>query len=339
MTTFVDTSVLLSGPEAADNDPIVVVVRSAMPMFREAGESAALAFELDFRAKYESDDFSGVFDLLLGQAEIIFAKVANVADPEMLLRVAKTAEGYFEVVLSILSKLDSIEGVSDRVDKFINTVACCENSGLKLRLLVTLMNLFSPKTFLRHKVVNALCVCGVSAAPFVLQCDSWAVHWEIPSAEKAAMFVRVASICEGDDKIKFLKLAARLQTDLAELLLLEAIKLPEFVRFVELSDFKSNNSQITKCIEIFESGTIADMETFCANGGVSGVEGLVDKMRVIALAAGGPRRVTLTDPTLVIRALQLGVIKGAIDSVKGFVEITAVLPRTRKELETIVNAL
>lgn len=364
MTTFVDTSVLLSGTEADDQDPVVVVVRSAQPMLREAmGEEAGSAFESAFTEKYLQKNYCGVFDLLLSNSEIVFSKLSAEKSGEVVVRIAKTAEGYFEVVLSVLSKLESVDDVSARVNAFTAKMAIRTESvpvdGLKLRLLISLFNIFSVRTQLRLTVAKALCEFAKGNAkseatvfPLVRDVDVWVAEfgWE---KEVGGLFGLVADIAPENEKIKYMRLGV-LAGASAEQLIVSALSLPSVVSFVELEGIAIVDPDLAKCMQILTSGSFAEMEQFikvapgslCAKHGID-TSALLEKMRVISVGqlressiAEIGKKLNSPDPlALVVKALKLGVVQGAINEVEGRIEVRAALPRTSAEAVKINQEL
>lgn len=373
MTTFVDTSVLLVGPEAADHDPVVVVVRSAQGMLREGlGETDSEKFEKEFAAQYEAGNWGNVFDLLLGNAPVVFRKLGSTDEKEQVNRISKTAEGYFEVVLSVLMKLDTLEEVTDRISKFVKVMVGLDESiaveSLKLRLLSTLLNFFSPRTALRLDVVKALCDFAVSRpkqAPVVLtmvqEINEWMDLMEVDDETRCDLLSRVVSICEtSGDKIKFLTFMVNCPTSgSATQLAVEKIRNPSTVASFEGITWvgRIDDGDVKKCVEIFANGNISTMESFLASSksfltkhNLSSEE-LMDKMRVLAfrdLAASSSHIPVSTiasalkteDPLgIAIKAIRAGVIKGSINEVDGMVDVVAARSGDWKRISADVASL
>ena len=345
MTTFVDTSVLLSGHDGDDQAPVVVVVRSAMGMFRESmGELEAAKFESRFGEQYAKSDFCGIFDSLLATWKIVFDKLGSEKCLETANRIAKTAEGFFQVVISLLSKLDSIEDVETRVDAFILAMKSNSDdtpivSSVKFNLLVVLFNIFAPQTVLRVNVVRALCQTGVDVFEFAKDCDQWvAKFWaHLEPEEQYTLFGQVAATASGNDKIKFLLLQAKSNpTAPADLLFRESMNLPSQVSFIHLEGLTTKDPILSECVRVMAHGTFEEMEKF-ARTKFPNDKILLDKMRTISVAqqTGKVSISKIGSLELVVRAIQLGVIRGAINEVEGVVDITAVLPRTSAELKKI----
>ena len=353
MTTFVDTSVLLAGtPQARDQDPVIVVVRSAQGMLREGlGESESGLFEKNFNEAYEKEEFGTVIDLLLGNAGVVFKKVSSADDME---KVSKTAEGYFEVTLSLLSKLDSVEAVVSKMDAFVATVLAAPSSVslLKLKLLTTLFSSLNPKAQLRLRVIEGLCRLAASDASHKLSPLVFALvkptadwidsnEWDLTDAEKFDIYGLIASVAFSSEKLRYLSLQASVATGDKKPALLETIAI-ESIRDSLIFSFPRPDSltvATSKCIAILSSGSFADMERFVADNGSFltshhiDQSSLLEKMRVLALARQGTSSVTLshvaeslktTDPVaVVVRAIAAGLVVGSIDEVAGKVHIVA----------------
>ena len=354
MTTFVDTSVLLTGQQAEDQDPVVVIVRSAQTMLREGlGESGSEIFEKKFAENYSSKNFSAIFDLLMGNAVVIFKKVAAAEDVD---RVSKTAEGYFEVCLSLLSKLESVEDVVSRIDAFIATVTAEASVPLlRLKLLTTLFQTLSPKAQLRLVVVKGMAKFAVgdeklSALVFALvrDCDKWIVDfdWELSEEEKMAVFTLIASIAVGSEKLRFLRLAANTPA-LVEALALAALRDDSAVHLDALVSVVGASGVAGECIKCMSTGDFEKVEKFVASNAKFfesqkiSVESVLARSRVVALAklaeaslAKRESAVALSvvaqnlktndATTVVLRAVQAGLLIGSVDEVAGCVRIAAV---------------
>lgn len=376
MTTFIDTSALLSGQEADDQDPVVVVVRSAQGMLREGlGDSASATFETAFADKYAAKEWSSIFDLLLGNSEVVFKKIASVDDAEAALRVSKTAEGYFEVVLSILSKMETVEDVVARIDSFVRTISTPSSSttvqSVKLKLLVTLLASISPKAQLRISIINGLCRFAAGnekmsnqVYALVKDVDSWIVdnEWEVEDSEKLELFAHVRGVAPAADAIEFLKKEAAIASgdakkNLAETLVVSAVKTEGYFGFADL-EYLPLSPAATKLVGILAEGTFADMESFAsstegktwlASASVA-AEVLLEKMRVMALISlvGTWKKISMKSIadslktsdafSVVIRAIRAGLIRGSIDEVEGVVLVTGVVARNPKSVWKTVAA-
>lgn len=372
MTTFVDTSVLLAGtPQARDQDPVIVVVRSAQGMLREGlGESASGLFEKNFNEAYDKEEWESVIDLLLGNAGVVFKKVSSADDME---KVSKTAEGYFEVTLSLLSKLDSVEAVVSKMDAFIATVLSAPSSVslLKLKLLTTLFASLNPKAQLRLRVIQGLCRLAASDASHKLSplvfalvkpTAEWieANEWDLTDFEKFDIFGLLASVASSSEKLRYLTLQASVASGGdKKVALMESIAI-ESIRDSLIFSFPQPESlsvATSKCIAILSSGSFADMErfvsehaSFLASYNIDKLS-LIEKMRVLALARQGTSTLTLahvadslktTDPvTVVVRAIAAGLIVGSIDEVAGKVHIVATkqYASVETDLKKILTAL
>ena len=314
MTTFVDTSVLLSGLQAEDQDPVVVVVRSAQGMLREGlGETESVIFERNFSAEYSSKNWASVFDLLLSNAETVFKKL--VGDSSVADRISKTAEGYFEVALSILSKLESVDEVVSRINSFISTMSAETREdtaglavkSLKFKLLTTLLNTLSPKAQLRLTVAKGLCQFaknnGEKFNPqvfaLVKNCDLWIseneAEWDVSVDAKKEMFSLVQTIASQDeDRVKYMKLQAELATEpqrqkLIEETIIESIGAEHIFRFSDLlplaKELSSGSNKVAEFFSKFVSGKnicgdIPSFEEFKLDK-----ERVLNKMRVLALVS------------------------------------------------------
>lgn len=358
MTTFVDTSVLLAPEAARDQDPVIVVVRSAQSMLREGlGESESARFEKSFSEAYEGGNWGKVIDLLLGNAIVVFKKVSAAEDIE---RVSKTAEGYFEVTLSLLSKLGSVEEVVGKIDSFISTVIATEGVYmLKFKLLNTLFATLNPKVELRLKVIKGLCTLAVQnakLAPQVYQlvkaCDEWIAEndWELSDEEKADIFGLIASIAISSDRLRYLQAQlayspAASKSQLTEQLVIEAIRDSNTLRFDGI--VAPESSVAGSCLRVLASGSLGDMESFIANNksflvsqGIEEAE-LVEKMRVMVvlrlasseLASGNAciamkkiEELTkcIDAVQVVVRCISSGLLMGSIDEVNGVVRVQAI---------------
>ena len=372
---------LLSGQDADDQDPVVVVVRSAQGMLREGlGEADSAAFESAFAAQYTAKSWPGIFDLLLGNAPVIFKKVASVdetANPELSARIAKTAEGYFEVVLSMLSKLDSVEAVVARIDAFIAAMLVASPStpvsSLKLKLLVTLFHSISPKAELRLTIVKGMCKFAQSNGKMANQvfalvkdCPAW-IHeneWELTNAAKAEVFGLVRSVASPEEGLRFLSLeadvadAAEAKRKLTEQLAVESVRIPSVVRFAGLT---AVSPAVSKCLSILLSGKFADMEAFVASTDGTQMlsanklskDELLDKMRVVSIASFGStksvvrvsidqigKELKTADPvTVVVKAIRAGLVTGSIDEVQGVVVISGCAGADWKHIKADAEAL
>lgn len=361
MTTFVDTSVLLSGTEASDQDPVVVVVRSAHGMLREGlGESESGKFQQEFANQYSEKNFSNIFDLLLGNTHVIFKRLAaEEGNVESVARISKTAEGYFDVVLSILSKLESVEEVIERIQLFIKAIVDSEPKSvasvqaLKLRLLKTLLTVLSPRVQLRLTVVAGLCRFGQENPKFksavfklVGETAKWIdeFDWEVSDDEKFDLFGQIVSVAESLDRIDYMRKQLTVAPEvkkgpLAHAVEIEALNHPSFFDFESIKN--STDANIAKIVEIFLSGDLQDMRNFTTKIDKIDMTILVDKMRVVSIQAMAENKrqlpidqisaqIGIADPfSVIVKAMQAGLVKGSINGVDGIVEITAVKPRSR----------
>jgi hypothetical protein len=376
MTTFIDTSALLSGQEADDQDPVVVVVRSAQGMLREGlGESASATFETAFAEKYAAKEWSSIFDLLLGNSEVIFEKIASVDEAEAALRVGKTAEGYFEVVLSIMSKMETVEDVVGRIHSFVRTMSTPSSSSavqsVKLKLLVTLLASISPKAQLRISIINGLCRFAAGnekmsnqVYALVKDVDSWIVEneWEVEDSAKLELFAYVRGVAPAADAIEFLKKEVAIasgdaKTNLAETLVVSAVKTEGYFGFADLESLPVSPAA-NNLVKILAEGTFADMESFASSAegktwlASASVEAevLLEKMRVMALISlvGTSRKISMKSIaeslktndafSVVVRAIRAGLIRGSIDEVEGVVIVTGVVSRNLKSVLKTVAA-
>jgi len=367
MTTFVDTSVLLTGHEASDQDPVVVVVRSAHGMLREGlGESESANFQQEFANQYSEKNWPKIFDLLLGNTIVIFKRLAvEDGNVESVARISKTAEGYFDVVLSILSKMESVEEVVERIETFINSVIDSEPKSvasvqsLKLRLLKTLLTVLSPRVQLRVTVVHGLCRFGqenpkFKSAVFALVKDTskWIdeFEWEVSNEEKFQLYQEIVAIAESSQKIEYMRkqlecAPAANKAALAHAVEIEILNHPGYFDFASLSN--SVDPQIQKCVSIYVSGSYKEMASFVASvegsKNFAGVDlpTVLEKMRIVsiqAMATGKTRlsisaiasELAVDDPLpIIVKAMQAGLVYGAINGVEGVVEIHAVKPRSK----------
>ena len=356
MTTFVDTSVLLGDEQAArDQDPVVVVVRSAQTMLREGlGESESATFESSFTEAYDKSEWSRIIDLLLGNSQVVFNKVASADDVD---KVSKTAEGYFEVTLSLLSKLETVEDVVAKITAFIGTMKGEESSpavqALKLKLLTTLFATLNPKAQLRLLIAKGLCRFASSdlpklAAPvytLVKECDKWLSEfdWDLSNEEKCEVYGLVAAVAPtGGDKLKYLSLQASIAPEteksrLNQQLAVETIRDP-----VAATSISASDKTTVECLEILSKGSFSDMESFVGSNESflvkNGIDKstLLDKMRILALGrlARGKRTVPIAEigtslkasspEDVIVKTIRAGVIMGSIDEVEGVLRIVAV---------------
>ena len=129
MTTFVDTSVLLTGQQAEDQDPVVVIVRSAQTMLREGlGESGSEIFEKKFAENYSSKNFSAIFDLLMGNAVVIFKKVAAAEDVDRVAAELRESGAKVEVIAGDASDRGvaaEMVRLADMAFGRIDVLVCC----------------------------------------------------------------------------------------------------------------------------------------------------------------------------------------------------------------------
>lgn len=312
MTTFVDTSLLLTGQQAEDQDPVIVVVRSAQGMLREGlGEADSGEFERKFSHEYSCKNWKSIFDLLLGNAPVVFKKLSTTEDSQTAERICKTAEGYFEVALSVLSKLETVEDVVDRINSFVAIMSSASSGNLsvqalKLKLLTTLFNTLSPKAELRLTVVKGLCKFSQSnnhqsqVFALVKNCDLWMQEndWELTDAQKSEIYALIREVASPEDRVKFLKLQIAVSTeksddDLIQQAILESIKAESVLRFDDLvslaEEQQLEEGAVKKLLEIFVAGNdkFDEMERFlsCGPGKNLGLEKdkVIAKMRVIAL--------------------------------------------------------
>jgi hypothetical protein len=367
MTTFVDTSVLLSGHEASDQDPVVVVVRSAHGMLREGlGETDSAKFQQKFAHEYTEKNWANIFDLLLSNTNVIFKRLSlEEGNVESVARISKTAEGYFDVVLSILSKLESVEEVVERIEKFIDTIIDSEPKtivvvqSLKLRLLKTLLSVLSPRVQLRLTVISGLCRFGTENPKFkssvfslVQNTAKWIEEfdWEVSNEEKFKIYSSIANVAESTDRIAYLRHQLSVcspadKTKLSHSVEVESLNHPSFFDFDSL---KSSDANIQKCVDIFANGSFKEMKEFVQK--TTKIESvdmnqILEKMKVVAvqgMAASAAashttvitipeiaRELEVTDPfPYIVRAMQAGLLYGAINEVEGVVEIHAVKPRS-----------
>jgi len=361
MTTFVDTSVLLSGHDASDQDPVVVVVRSAQQMLREGlGESESGNFEKKFAEKYYSQEWANIFDLMLGNTSVIFKRLAaEEGQVESIGRISKTAEGYFDVVLSLLSKMESVEEVVERIEKFIDTIIITEPRGssnavsiLKLRLLTTLFNFLSVRVQLRFVVIRGLCRFArenpkIASQVFALVKDTdWWIsqyEWEISNEEKFEIFAEIADIASSKIHYMQQQFAVKPSEELKTQIAVASLKDETVFEFTS-----STPGMVGKCITLLNSSTLTmgEFKTFLASAdGQSFLkmnqlidESLCEKARVMIVrnaAANEPtRRVSISklpidseDPFgVVVKAIRAGLISGSINEVDGLLEVLAVKP-------------
>jgi hypothetical protein len=379
MTTFVDTSVLLSGQQAEDQDPVVVVVRSAQGMLREGlGETASADFERNFAAQYSCKNWGSIFDLLLSNAEIVFKKLASADEPSAD-RVSKTAEGYFEVALSVLSKLETVEDVVSRIEAFLSTMSAASSEpavqNLKLKLLTTLFNTLSPKAQLRLTVIKGLCkFAGNQHGRFnpqvfslVRNCDKWIEdneEWELTDDEKKQIFALIQTVADDEDKVKLLKLQAGLAKDkaerqtLIEQAIVASLKCASILRFTDLSASAKeleDSSKIKQILSVLISGEFEKMEKLLETAQNLNLEKdtVLSKMRVLALVnlLESKSEMTLShigenlktsDPlTVIITAFRAGLVKGSIDEVRGVLNVkaVAVTGQSWNEVSAVLNRI
>jgi hypothetical protein len=376
MTTFVDTSVLFGDEQAArDQDPVVVIVRSAQAMLREGlGETDSSTFEKNFAEAYANEEWARIFDLLLGNAGVVFKKVASADDID---KVSKTAEGYFEVTLSLLSKLESVEEVISKMNAFIETMLTEPRDALKLKLLTTLFSTLNPKAQLRLVVAKGLCKFASRNSKFgsqvfalVKDCETWMNEfgWEVSEAEQNEIFGLIASVASGEDKLRYLSLQAAVSGESQRPTLLNQIAI-ETIRepsaFSTSVECKDDNTR--ECLRILSQGSFADMEAFVSkNAAFIATHNLqkdqiLDKMRVMALArlasselkksnrsvsiaVIGDSLKTAEPVDLIIRTIRAGLILGSVDEVSGNLQLVAAknaldAPSLEKDLKKIQQRL
>ena len=356
MTTFVDTSVLLGDEQAVrDQDPVVVVVRSAQGMLREGlGETDSALFEKNFASAYAESNWAGVIDLLLGSSAVVFKKVSSADDVE---RVSKTAEGYFEVTLSLLSKLETVEDVTSRIDSFVSTMQAEASDApsvlsLKLKLLTTLFSTLNPRAQLRLQVARGLCRFGASdSAKFafavfalVKECDTWIseFNWELTEEDKAEIFGLVASVAPAADKLKFLSLQASVASATERPALLTQLAIATIRDPTTESYSVSESTPAGQCLSILSMGTFTEMEAFVGKNESFLAENkieksqLLDKMRMLALARLSENVKTVDIKRIgqelrsenpvewIIKTIRSGLIVGSIDEVAGVLRLVAV---------------
>ena len=345
-------------------------------MLREGlGESASATFETAFAEKYAAKEWSSIFDLLLGNSEVIFEKIASVDEAEAALRVGKTAEGYFEVVLSIMSKMETVEDVVGRIHSFVRTMSTPSSSSavqsVKLKLLVTLLASISPKAQLRISIINGLCRFAAGnekmsnqVYALVKDVDSWIVEneWEVEDSAKLELFAYVRGVAPAADAIEFLKKEVAIasgdaKTNLAETLVVSAVKTEGYFGFADLESLPVSPAA-NNLVKILAEGTFADMESFASSAegktwlASASVEAevLLEKMRVMALISlvGTSRKISMKSIaeslktndafSVVVRAIRAGLIRGSIDEVEGVVIVTGVVSRNLKSVLKTVAA-
>lgn len=356
MTTFVDTSVLLGDEQAVrDQDPVVVVVRSAQGMLREGlGETDSALFERNFASAYAESNWAGVIDLLLGSSAVVFKKVSSADDVE---RVSKTAEGYFEVTLSLLSKLETVKDVTSRIDSFVSTMQAEASDAasvlsLKLKLLTTLFSTLNPRAQLRLQVARGLCRFGAcdsakfASAVFALvkECDTWISEfdWELTEEDKAEIFGLVASVAPAADKLKFLSLQASVASATERPALLTQLAIATIRDPTTVSYSVSESTHAGQCLSILSKGTFTEMEAFVGKNESFLAENkieksqLLDKMRMLALARLSENVKTVDIKKIgqelrsenpvewIIKTIRSGLIVGSIDEVAGVLRLVAV---------------
>ena len=351
---------------ARDQDPVIVVVRSAQTMLREGlGESDSAAFEKQFAEAYEKSEWASVIDLLLGNAQVVFKKVSAADDVD---KVSKTAEGYFEVTLSLLSKLETVEDVVSKINAFIDTMkgVSADSSSvqaLKLKLLTTLFATLNPKAQLRLMIAKGLCKFAGSDLPklagpvfaLVKDCERWIsdFDWEMTEEEKSEIYGLVASVAPPSDKLNYLRLQASVASvsqrpQLNQQLAIETIR-ESSALVITRASFDGADKTTAECLEILSSGSFAGMELFVNSNGeflsVNGIDksALLEKMRVLALSrlAAGKSTVSISqigeslktpNPVdVIVKTIREGLIMGSIDEVEGVVRIVAVKHATNKD--------
>ena len=376
MTTFVDTSVLLGDEQSArDQDPVVVIVRSAQGMLREGlGESDSAEFEKSFASAYAESNWAKVIDLLLRNASVVFKKVSSAEEVE---RVSKTAEGYFEVALSLLSKLETVEDVTSRIDSFVSTMQSQSSDApsvlaLKLKLLTTLFSTLNPRAQLRMQIARGLCRFGASdVAKFgstvftlVKDCDTWIsdFDWELSDTEKSEIYGLVASVAPPTEKLKYLSLQASVASATERPALLTQLAIETIRDATAVTSAKSTNELANECLAILSNGKFEEMEKFASKNAKFLSENrleesqLLDKMRMLALArmcqsnkVVAIRSVeeslkTSSPVDLIIKTIRSGLIMGSIDEVEGVLRLVAVRSAASKDsvqadLDKILNRI
>jgi hypothetical protein len=283
-------------------------------MLREGlGEADSGEFERKFSHEYSCKNWKSIFDLLLGNAPVVFKKLSTTEDSQTAERICKTAEGYFEVALSVLSKLETVEDVVDRINSFVVIMSSASNGNLnvqalKLKLLTTLFNTLSPKAELRLTVVKGLCKFSQSnnhqsqVFALVKNCDLWIQEndWELTDAQKSEIYALIREVASPEDRVKFLKLQISVSTkksddDLIQQAILESIKAESVLRFDDLvslaKEQQLGDGAVKKLLEIFVAGNdkFEEMERFLSSGpgknlGLE-IDNVIAKMRVIALVS------------------------------------------------------
>ncbi|KAF2077610.1 hypothetical protein CYY_001073 [Polysphondylium violaceum] len=198
----------------------------------------------------------------------------------------KDIEGFFNVILTILHKLENEDEINIVSQKIRDSLASnpTENSSLKIKILTNLFNSFSTKSQQRYEIFVSLVKLAADSGnmEFVQnqtnQLEEWIEEWAISTAKIRIIYHLMSNIFKSSNKMQSHKFLVKfLQTftkdDAAEAeqesirACIEAISIPELYQsdyLLELAAIQhlENNQSYSKTFELMKIFATEQLEAF-----------------------------------------------------------------------------
>ncbi|EGC32013.1 hypothetical protein DICPUDRAFT_49833 [Dictyostelium purpureum] len=248
------------------------------------------------RKKKGSEYSVADYQILVGEQRTVeFLSKIVLTETDFLFKECKDSdkdiEGFFNVILTILHKLeneDEINVVSQKIRDSLSAHST-ESSNLKIKILTNLFNSFQPKSAQRYEIFFSLVKLASESnnLEFVKHqiddVDGWLEDWSSNTQQKRKLYKLISNIFREKNKmlshqylVKFLQTftkedSAEAQED-AVRVCIESISLQELyqsdylldlpaVQFLETSN-ANNNSQIYELMKIFATEQLESFNQF-----------------------------------------------------------------------------
>lgn len=334
----------------------------------QKGEEAEKAFSQRFTELHNVEakgfDYSPIFNLFLDHSEDLFASIPKEIRTEERV---KEVESFYAVVFHLLLLFD------DQKDLEAATVRLCDifssqttHADLRLRLLYLLYNTYNlPTVEIRYRVFKYIVDYAAKAGlfdqvlPYLEHLDNWMADWDkyMTVDDKRTLYKDMSKYMrdlrkpiEAFNYVKKYHLLYKGAdakavstdevTDMAVLLLKDAIQLPSVMQFDDILAYdtvkalaKTKHAELVKLCNVFLSGTVNDLRDFQTKQNKVFDEydinftDAMSKMRLLTLAtlAHGRSEMSLAEVAKaleekedavepwVVRAISEGVVDGRID--------------------------
>lgn len=309
----------------SENDPVVQAATWLRGFIEDTDAAKAQTFSDKFTGHYQEDEMVTIFDMFMAERDLVFAQMKA---PETGAKAAVDVEGFFMVVLSLLTRLNTSEDVEQQAVVFCQLMSeSSEHKEMKLKVMMVLYNMFQSEYIMRFPVFKQILeYCGKTGqfeklVPYLSHLDEWLQDWQLEPKEQRWLFKTLAEkIASEKDSFEYLKRHVKLynggsaeeiaeSVEATEQLVRKSIILPSVMQVDDIFTFdavqnlrKTDAAKLVDLLATFMNGSLESFETFAnANAGLfSGDidrDSCMSKIRLLAMASmcHGKTELPLTD--------------------------------------------